>query len=48
LVDISHWAAEQTWLPVVQRLVTDRLLAAGTSVPGEISTVVTDPWNYAV
>ncbi len=45
LVDIPHWAAEYTWLPVVQRLVGERLAAAGTPVPSVISTVVTDPWN---
>lgn len=47
LIDVSHWAAESTWLPVVQRLVGDRLGAAGTAVPSVISTVVTDPWQHA-
>ncbi len=45
LVDIPHWAAEYTWLPLVQRLVGERLAAAGTPVPSVISAVVTDPWN---
>jgi dinuclear metal center YbgI/SA1388 family protein len=48
LIDIPHWAAESTWLPVVRGLVDDQLLAAGTPVPSVISTVVTDPWNYAL
>ena len=43
LVDISHWAAEWTWLPVVQA----RLAAAlGDTVETRVSTLVTDPWEF--
>ncbi|WOQ18215.1 Nif3-like dinuclear metal center hexameric protein [Raineyella sp. W15-4] len=41
LVDISHWAAEWTWLPVL----ADRLGTAVDDVEVEISTLVTDPWT---
>lgn len=41
LVDISHWAAEWTWLPVL----ADRLTADLGDVAVEISTLVTDPWT---
>ena len=29
LVDVAHWAAEWTWLPVVERKLADALAAAG-------------------
>jgi dinuclear metal center YbgI/SA1388 family protein len=45
LVDISHWAAEWTWLPVVERLVTAELTGRGTPVPTQISVLATDPWT---
>ncbi len=41
LVDISHWAAEWTWLPVL----ADRLTVALDDVAVEVSTIVTDPWS---
>ncbi|MEA5155065.1 Nif3-like dinuclear metal center hexameric protein [Raineyella sp.] len=41
LVDISHWAAEWTWLPVL----ADRLTAAFDGIGVEVSTIVTDPWS---
>lgn len=42
LVDVSHWAAEWTWLPVVRA----RLAAAlGDTVETRVSTLVTDPWT---
>jgi len=42
LVDVAHWAAEWTWLPVVQA----RLVAAlGDAVQTRVSTVCTDPWR---
>jgi putative NIF3 family GTP cyclohydrolase 1 type 2 len=43
LIDISHWAAEWTWLPVVQRQV-DRALAT-RRVPSTVSRLCTDPWT---
>lgn len=43
LVDVAHWAAEWTWLPVVQaRLVA----AAGDTVDTRVSTLCTDPWTF--
>jgi dinuclear metal center YbgI/SA1388 family protein len=43
LVDIAHWAAEWTWLPVVEA----RLLAAlGDRVVTRVSTQCTDPWTF--
>ena len=42
LVDVAHWAAEWTWLPVVR----DRLVAAlGDTVTTRVSTRCTDPWT---
>ena len=43
LVDVSHWAAEWTWLPVLR----ERLLAAlGDTVEVVVSTTSTDPWDF--
>jgi putative NIF3 family GTP cyclohydrolase 1 type 2 len=44
LVDVSHWAAEWTWLPVVEARVRHSL---GDTVDTRVSTVVTDPWTGA-
>ena len=45
VVDVAHWAAEWTWLPVLQR----RLAAAlGDSVAVDVSTTPTDPWTFRV
>ncbi len=42
LVDVAHWAAEWTWLPVL----AERLTAAlGADVTTRVSKVVTDPWT---
>jgi putative NIF3 family GTP cyclohydrolase 1 type 2 len=43
LVDISHWAAEWTWLPVVEARVRGAL---GDTVETRVSTLVTDPWEF--
>jgi dinuclear metal center YbgI/SA1388 family protein len=41
LVDVAHWAAEWTWLPVVE----EKLKAAlGDTVETRVSTTPTDPW----
>lgn len=41
LIDVSHWAAEWTWLPELRR----QLLAdLGEAVPVSVSTLVADPW----
>jgi dinuclear metal center YbgI/SA1388 family protein len=42
LLDVSHWAAEWTWLPVVARRVADAL---GDTVETRVSTTCTDPWT---
>ncbi|WP_432479341.1 YqfO family protein [Nocardioides sp. GXQ0305] len=43
LVDVAHWAAEWTWLPVLR----DRLaVALGDTVETRVSTIVTDPWQF--
>ena len=43
LVDVAHWAAESTWLPVLR----DRLVAAlGDTVEVRVSTSNTDPWTF--
>lgn len=43
LVDVAHWAAESTWLPVLR----DRLIAAlGDTVEVQLSTTNTDPWTF--
>ena len=43
LVDIAHWAAESTWLPVLR----DRLVAAlGDTVEVRVSATNTDPWTF--
>ena len=43
LVDVAHWAAEWTWLPVVEARVRRTL---GDTVSTRVSTTVTDPWNF--
>ena len=43
LVDVAHWAAEWTWLPVVEA----KLRAAlGDTVETRVSTTRTDPWQF--
>ena len=42
LVDVAHWAAEWTWLPVVARTVAQTL---GDTVEARVSTICTDPWT---
>jgi dinuclear metal center YbgI/SA1388 family protein len=43
LVDVAHWAAEWTWLPVVEA----RLRASlGDRVETRVSTLCTDPWTF--
>ncbi len=43
LVDVAHWAAEWTWLPVVEARLRDTL---GDSVDTRVSTINTDPWTF--
>jgi dinuclear metal center YbgI/SA1388 family protein len=43
LIDVAHWAAEWTWLPVVEA----RLRAAlGDRVETRVSELCTDPWQF--
>ena len=43
LVDVAHWAAEWTWLPVLR----DRLVGAlDDTVEVHVSTITTDPWTF--
>jgi dinuclear metal center YbgI/SA1388 family protein len=48
LVDVAHWAAEWTWLPVVERKVREAVRAQGATVETRVSTLVTDPWTFRV
>jgi dinuclear metal center YbgI/SA1388 family protein len=43
LVDVAHWAAESTWLPVVRARVD---AALGVTVETRVSTLRTDPWQF--
>ena len=45
LVDVAHWAAEWTWLPVVQARVVEAL---GDTVETRVSTTCTDPWRFRI
>ena len=48
LVDVAHWAAEWTWLPVVERRLLHGLGERGDTVETRVSTLVTDPWTFRV
>jgi len=43
LVDVAHWAAEWTWLPVVRARVAEAL---DDTVETLVSTRCTDPWTF--
>lgn len=45
LVDVAHWAAEATWLPVLRGRLADAL---GDTVEVRVSTTSTDPWTFRV
>jgi dinuclear metal center YbgI/SA1388 family protein len=45
VVDVPHWAAEWTWLPVAAREVAAR---CGDTVETKVSTIITDPWTHVV
>ena len=45
LVDVAHWAAESTWLPVLQRRLVEVL---GDTVEVRVSRTNTDPWTFRV
>jgi dinuclear metal center YbgI/SA1388 family protein len=48
LIDVPHWAAEWTWLPVADRMLTAALAERGITVEVRVSTIVTDPWTSHV
>ncbi|NLC98302.1 MAG: Nif3-like dinuclear metal center hexameric protein [Actinomycetales bacterium] len=45
IVDVPHWSAEATWLPVVARELANRL---GGTVNTHVSDIVTDPWSLTL
>jgi dinuclear metal center YbgI/SA1388 family protein len=45
LVDVAHWAAESTWLPVLRRRLVEAL---DDTVEVRVSTTNTDPWTFRV
>jgi dinuclear metal center YbgI/SA1388 family protein len=45
LVDVAHWAAEWTWLPVLAARLGAEL---GATVDIHVSTTNTDPWTFRV
>lgn len=48
VIDVPHWAAEWTWLPVAARVLADRLAAQDATVETRVSRIVTDPWSMHV
>jgi putative NIF3 family GTP cyclohydrolase 1 type 2 len=46
LIDVPHWAAEWTWLPVAADTLLTALKQRGLVVETEVSRICTDPWNY--
>jgi len=46
LVDVAHWAAEWTWLPVLERKLRQAVSARGDTVETRVSGTVTDPWDF--
>ena len=48
LVDVAHWAAEWTWLPVAEHKLLGALAERGDTVETRVSTTVTDPWTFRV
>jgi putative NIF3 family GTP cyclohydrolase 1 type 2 len=45
LIDVAHWAAEWTWLPVVAEKLRRASADRGDTVELHVSTRVTDPWT---
>ena len=45
LIDVAHWAAEWTWLPVVAARLGRAL---GATVDTRVSTICTDPWTIRI
>ena len=45
VVDVPHWSAEWTWLPVAAQALTRHLESLGATVETHVSRIVTDPWT---
>lgn len=45
LLDVAHWAAEWTWLPVLEARLKQAL---GDAVDTRVSSTVTDPWTMVL
>ena len=45
LVDVSHWAAEWTWLPQAQARLEESL-AGPDRLETRVSTICTDAWRF--
>ena len=43
LIDVAHWAAEWTWLPVLEQRLT---ATVGDALEIRVSTTPTDPWTF--
>lgn len=48
LVDVAHWAAEWTWLPVLERTLVEEAGRRGDTVDVRVSTTCTDPWTFRI
>jgi dinuclear metal center YbgI/SA1388 family protein len=46
LVDVSHWAAEWTWLPQAQVRLADAWRGVLDTVETRVSTICTDAWRF--
>ena len=46
LIDVSHWAAEWTWLPQAASRLHAGMAAAGATVEVRVSALCTDPWQF--
>lgn len=47
IIDVPHWAAEWTWLPVAAEALKGALAVQGDTVETKVSRIVTDPWTFA-
>lgn len=48
LIDVPHWAAEWTWLPVVRSQLAAAVAGRTGRVSTAVSSLVTDPWDHVV
>jgi dinuclear metal center YbgI/SA1388 family protein len=48
LVDVAHWAAEWTWLPVAAQRLQEGLAETGATVETHVSRICTDPWQFHI